>query len=292
MAFNLRALKALFNKLKPAAKSIAPVSDDIAKGVANYGDDALAVANKVDDALPFVGTRPEYRNRYNVDHYFSLDEPKFGPIVSIDGKEFSVPDPRPAHDAYDSWRSHLEYLDDIEMDYGIRPQEMSFEEIAGQRVLNDMTKDRMLEDYLSGFRSYDSPELGVSLTRRDNIMYGMPPPEIQPTFTSKYDYENMLKYLDNSDAVKRVNLNVGTGSLGDVSSQDLLRYANAAHDLKYYDDYDGNDLASVYNELKRRQNTSNKSQDLFGNAPKSFPSDSEFDRALSSLFWEMRDLPY
>lgn len=67
MAINLGALKALFSKLKPAARAIAPVTDDaarlvanygddVARGVANYGDDALAVADKVDDFLPTDGT--------------------------------------------------------------------------------------------------------------------------------------------------------------------------------------------------------------------------------------------
>lgn len=63
MAFNLGALKALFSKLKPAAKAIAPMTDDIARlganygddiarGIANYGDDvANAIANYGDDAL-------------------------------------------------------------------------------------------------------------------------------------------------------------------------------------------------------------------------------------------------
>jgi hypothetical protein len=52
MAFNLGALKALFSKLKPAARAVAPVSDDVARGVANYGDDALRAVGKVGDFLP------------------------------------------------------------------------------------------------------------------------------------------------------------------------------------------------------------------------------------------------
>jgi hypothetical protein len=55
MAFNLGALKALFSKLKPAAKAIAPVTDDVANAVANYGDDALAIADKADDFFPTDG---------------------------------------------------------------------------------------------------------------------------------------------------------------------------------------------------------------------------------------------
>ena len=56
MAFNLSALKALFSKLKPAAKAVAPMTDDIARLGANYGDDALAIANKADDFFPTDGT--------------------------------------------------------------------------------------------------------------------------------------------------------------------------------------------------------------------------------------------
>lgn len=40
MALNLAALKGLFGKLKPAAKTIANYGDDVAGVVANYGDDA------------------------------------------------------------------------------------------------------------------------------------------------------------------------------------------------------------------------------------------------------------
>ena len=48
---NLNALKALFQKLKPAAKTIANYGDDVARAVVNYGDDvAGAVANYGDDA--------------------------------------------------------------------------------------------------------------------------------------------------------------------------------------------------------------------------------------------------
>lgn len=55
MAFNLSALKALFSKLKPAAKAIAPMTDDIARLGANYGDDAARlVANYGDDAANAV----------------------------------------------------------------------------------------------------------------------------------------------------------------------------------------------------------------------------------------------
>ena len=45
MALNPNTIKALFGKL-------APLADDAAGAVAKYGDDALAMAGKVDDFLP------------------------------------------------------------------------------------------------------------------------------------------------------------------------------------------------------------------------------------------------
>lgn len=53
MAINPNTIKALFSKLKPATKAIAPMADDAAKGVIKYGDDAArAVTNYGDDFLP------------------------------------------------------------------------------------------------------------------------------------------------------------------------------------------------------------------------------------------------
>jgi hypothetical protein len=51
MAFNTAALKGLFSKLKPAAKTVANYGDDVASAVANYGDDAAkALTTYGDDA--------------------------------------------------------------------------------------------------------------------------------------------------------------------------------------------------------------------------------------------------
>jgi hypothetical protein len=51
MAFNTAALKGLFSKLKPAAKTVANYGDDVASAVANYGDDvAKALTTYGDDA--------------------------------------------------------------------------------------------------------------------------------------------------------------------------------------------------------------------------------------------------
>ena len=54
MAFNPKAIKALFGKL-------APYADDVAKGVANYGDDAARLAaNYGDDALRAVDKADDF----------------------------------------------------------------------------------------------------------------------------------------------------------------------------------------------------------------------------------------
>lgn len=42
MAFNLNALKGLFSKLKPAAKTVANYGDDVAQGIVKYGDDVAS----------------------------------------------------------------------------------------------------------------------------------------------------------------------------------------------------------------------------------------------------------
>lgn len=49
MAFNLAALKGLFSKLKPAAKTIANYGDDVAGAIAKYGDDVARGVDYVDD---------------------------------------------------------------------------------------------------------------------------------------------------------------------------------------------------------------------------------------------------
>ena len=52
MAFNLSKLKALFGKL-------APMADDVAGAIANYGDDAARIAQHTGDPLGgFVETGP------------------------------------------------------------------------------------------------------------------------------------------------------------------------------------------------------------------------------------------
>jgi hypothetical protein len=67
MAFNPAALKGLFSKLKPAAKTIANYGDDVAGVVANYGDDAAkALTTYGDDvargAIDYVD---DFGIRYN-----------------------------------------------------------------------------------------------------------------------------------------------------------------------------------------------------------------------------------
>lgn len=47
MAFNLAALKGLFSKLKPAAKTIANYGDDAAKALTTYGDDVIQSARNM-----------------------------------------------------------------------------------------------------------------------------------------------------------------------------------------------------------------------------------------------------
>lgn len=128
MAFNLSALKALFSKLKPAAKAIAPVTDDaarlvanygddvargvanygddVANAVANYGDDALAVANKLDDLTPNMSLAKSNYSQLSDEGKMLLDlglSPGFSKNgrdvmtfangdLGIDGKLFHYPD--------------------------------------------------------------------------------------------------------------------------------------------------------------------------------------------------------
>lgn len=51
MAFNLAALKGLFSKLKPAAKTVANYGDDAAKALTTYGDDVARGIGLVDDSV-------------------------------------------------------------------------------------------------------------------------------------------------------------------------------------------------------------------------------------------------
>lgn len=78
MAFNLSKLKALFSKL-------APMADDVAGAVANYGDDAARlIANNADDVTDaFVKTGPLGNS---ITHYMNIPG-----RVDIDGKPFHYP---------------------------------------------------------------------------------------------------------------------------------------------------------------------------------------------------------
>lgn len=67
MALNLNALKGLFSKLKPAAKTIANYGDDAARAVANYGDDAArALTTYGDDVMRFANDIDEHLRPYHL----------------------------------------------------------------------------------------------------------------------------------------------------------------------------------------------------------------------------------
>lgn len=173
MAFKLSNLKNLFRKLIPyaddVAKGVANYGDDAAKLVANKGDDALRAVDKVDDALPFVGTRPSVRNSYDVKRFWDN-----GDVVSINGRAFQDPSDAliPYHQTYG------DYLDRLE-DYGVAP--ISFESYVGRKGVENLTKENILQNYIEGSRTYDALA-GFDLTvptaqqrLKDDLLYKRSP---------------------------------------------------------------------------------------------------------------------
>lgn len=170
MAINFNALKALFSKLKPAAKAVAPMTDDVARlgatygddiargvtnygddvarAVTNYGDDALAVADNLDD-LPFVGTRPDVRNRfptsYDLDEVFDIGDNLVGHELSdvkIGDRWFRYP------------RQSYDYVEDIDWS--------NLETVYTPRYSDEVQRLRnvkrgLLDDFMDGTRRYDAP---------------------------------------------------------------------------------------------------------------------------------------
>jgi hypothetical protein len=97
MAFNMNTLKTLFSKLKPAAKAVAPVTDDVAKAVANYGDDALKAVDKIDDVVSPWDFSKSFDD-YGPDDLLPIAINDYGQIIEhhpggakIDGKVFNYP---------------------------------------------------------------------------------------------------------------------------------------------------------------------------------------------------------
>ena len=194
MAFKLSNLKNLFRKLTPyaddVAKGVANYGDDAAKLVANKGDDALRAVDKVDDALPFVGTRPSVRNSYDVKRFWDN-----GDVVSINGRAFQDPS-----DALIPYRqTYGDYLDRLE-DYGVAP--ISFESYVGRKGVENLTKEDILQNYIEGSRTYDAPVFSQNPIHGNGVPhplgYGGERPHSNTALGKwwKRNYRNGAQYLD------------------------------------------------------------------------------------------------
>jgi hypothetical protein len=82
MAFNLAALKGLFSKLKPAAKTVANYGDDAAKALTTYGDDAarMAFAN-ADDLAAATAQTDDIADIISKERPFFSSAPVEDPVI-------------------------------------------------------------------------------------------------------------------------------------------------------------------------------------------------------------------
>lgn len=311
------ALKGLFGKLvkeygDDAAKLIATKGDDVARAAAAKGDDVLRAADKVDDFLP--------------DRSFEFTNP-FGQVVSADygkpgvwdigGKTFhDVPkdslltNQSVLKEELLNKRTGREYLNSI-------PREGSDVKFLGDATQLFDYNNREMFNRGNGFTTalpYRMPSEDLvydytTLRPHNNTALGRWYADKVADFESlsanapDFDYGTYLDdhykrapearhFLDTRDAVNRVQSDIGrTGTARGLNTQDLLTYTDNLSDLERYDVREPM-LVDVYDELRRRYDTSKKLQGRFGSVPSTFPSDQTFERALSDLFTRIEDLPY
>lgn len=160
MAINPNTIKALFGKLAPYADDVvegvanygddalalvADKGDDVARAVANYGDDALVVADKVGDVLPFIDTRYVDPTRRGP----GLDDVPNLPVDFLHSDADELP--RVGANAYGAW------------DYDFTPPTVDKRDFSGYAKLFDGTSIEYPDGFVTpeAFAKYhDSMELG------------------------------------------------------------------------------------------------------------------------------------
>lgn len=324
MALNPNTIKALFGKLAPYADDVvkgvanygddalalvADKGDDVARAVANYGDDALAVVDKVDDFIP--------------DRTFEFTNP-FGQVVSADYNKPGV------------WNIDGKTFHDIPEPYALTNQNALKEELLNKRTGREYLNSVPREGYDVKFLGDATPHFDYNnretFNRGDGftttLPYHMPSEDLVYDRSTLRPHKNTAlgRWYDNkvrdAQSLEMSDPGIDYGALRaqwDADSEEVTKFLDTedmlgrvraaasglsdgistqdalsyVNELPKLSTAPHNELKYLYDTLDRRYASSKTYQKLFGRAPAGvYPDNGTFDSALGTLKAAMDKLPF